>query len=105
METVSIKASAKLMCEPLTVNRLLKAIRTDNKITSVFWPRLLKDTKTLDSDTVPTGPVNILDYVFVNKYADKKEMVRTDIYDPSIRQMELSDHEALLTTITEVNKG
>ena len=65
---------------------------------------LLKDTKTLDSDTVPTGPVNILDYVFVNKYADKKEMVSTEIYDPSIRQMELSDHEALLTTITEVTK-
>ena len=64
---------------------------------------LLQDTKTLDADTVPTGPVNILDYVFVNKYADKEEMVSTEIYDPSIKSLELSDHEALVTTITEVN--
>ena len=64
---------------------------------------LLNDTKTLDADTVPTGPVNILDYVFVNKYADKEEMVSTEIYDPSIKSLELSDHEALVTTITEVN--
>ena len=43
METVSIRSSAKIMCEPLTVNRLLKAVRTDDRINSVFWPRLLKD--------------------------------------------------------------
>ena len=63
---------------------------------------LLKDTKTLDSDTVPTGPVNILDYVFVNKYAATREMVCTEVYDPSIKRLELSDHEALVTTITEL---
>ena len=62
---------------------------------------LMKDTKTLDSDTVPTGPVNILDYVFANKYADITDMVSTEVYDPSIRRLELSDHEALVTTITE----
>ena len=65
---------------------------------------LMKDTKTLDSDNVPTGPVNILDYVFANKYADMKEMISTEVYDPSIKRLELSDHEALLTTITEVGR-
>lgn len=65
---------------------------------------LMKDTKTLDSDTVPTGPVNILDYVFANKYADITDMVSTEVYDPSIRRLELSDHEALVTTITEFGK-
>ena len=48
METVSIKTAAKTMCEPLTVNRLIKAVINDGEIESVFWPRLLKD-KTINS--------------------------------------------------------
>ena len=48
METVSIKTAAKKMCEPLTVNRLIKAVINDGEIESVFWPRLLKD-KTINS--------------------------------------------------------
>ena len=62
---------------------------------------LLHDTKTdMDIDR-PTGPVNILDYVFVNQRAITSGQISTEILEPSIRQQGLSDHEALVTTIRE----
>ena len=63
---------------------------------------LLRDTKTVDSMTRPTGLQNILDHVFVNRFFDQTEMIRTSIYDPSIKGMDLSDHDALITSIKEV---
>ena len=62
---------------------------------------LLHDTKTdMDIDR-PTGPVNILDYVFANQRAVTNAQISTEILSPSIRQQGLSDHEALVTTIRE----
>ena len=65
---------------------------------------LLSDTKVIEAISVPTGPVNILDYAFVNRYAGSTDLVRTGILSPSIRQQGLSDHEALLTSITGLEK-
>ena len=65
---------------------------------------ILRDTKTIDTMTRPTGIQNILDYSFVNRYADQTDLIRTSIYSPSIKNMDLSDHDALVTTITEMNK-
>lgn len=66
---------------------------------------ILRDTKTIDVMTRPTGIQNILDYSFVNRYADQTDHIRTTIYSPSIKNMDLSDHDALVTTITEMNKA
>jgi len=63
---------------------------------------LLNDTKLLADMAAPTGPVNILDYTFVNRYAGSQDLVRTEILRPSIRQQGLSDHEAMLTTINKI---
>lgn len=65
---------------------------------------ILRDTKTIDTMTRPTGIQNILDYSFVNRFADQTDLIRTSIYSPSIKNMDLSDHDALVTTITEMNK-
>lgn len=62
---------------------------------------LLRDTKTIEVMTRPTGIQNILDYSFVNRFADQTDLIRTSIYSPSIKNMDLSDHDALVTTITE----
>ena len=43
MLTVSIKESAKKMCVPLTVNRLLSVMRLDRSVFTRFWPCLVKD--------------------------------------------------------------
>ena len=65
---------------------------------------LLHDTKTdMDIDR-PTGPVNTLDYVFANQRAITNAQISTEILSPSIRQLGLSDHEALVTTIKEIPK-
>jgi endonuclease/exonuclease/phosphatase family metal-dependent hydrolase len=65
---------------------------------------LLHDTKTdMDIDR-PTGPVNTLDYVFANQRAITNAQISTEILTPSIRQLGLSDHEALVTTIREIPK-
>ena len=62
----------------------------------------LHNTKTdMDIDR-PTGPANVLDYVFVNQKAICNGQISTEIYSPSIRQQGLSDHEALVTTIREI---
>ena len=62
----------------------------------------LMDTKKIKDAGKPTGQANVLDYVYINRYASQLDMVRTRIYEPSIKQMGLSDHDALITTITEV---
>ena len=62
---------------------------------------LLRDTKTIEVMSRPTGIQNILDYSFVNRFADQTDLIRTSIYSPSIKNMDLSDHDALVTTITE----
>ena len=43
MHTVIVRFSAKEMCAPVTVNRLLKAVRNDPRIQDIFWPNLTKD--------------------------------------------------------------
>ena len=43
MLTISIKSSAKGMCSPLTVNRLLNSAREDKSVYAFFWPSLVKD--------------------------------------------------------------
>ena len=63
---------------------------------------VLKDTKKISDISKPTGPANVLDYVFINRSASENDMVRTKIYEPSIKWLGLSDHDALITTITEV---
>lgn len=62
---------------------------------------MLTETKTLDAANCPTGQANILDYVFVNRYTLQYEVVNTVLFSPSMTRLELSDHEALITTITE----
>lgn len=66
---------------------------------------VLRDTKTIDVMTRPTGIQNILDYSFANRFADQTDLIRTSIYSPSIKNMDLSDHDALITTITETVEG
>lgn len=63
---------------------------------------LLHDTKTNEDSTRATGLLNILDHAFVNRYALRRDLVSTSLLDPSVKAMELSDHDALITTITEV---
>lgn len=63
---------------------------------------LLRDTKIGEDANRPTGLLNILDYAFVNKYALRRDLVTTSIFEPSVKGMDLSDHDALITTITEV---
>ncbi|MBO7450345.1 MAG: endonuclease/exonuclease/phosphatase family protein [Clostridiales bacterium] len=63
---------------------------------------LLRDTKMLDDLNRPTGQVNVLDYSFINRFYDQTSLIRTSIFDPSLKLKELSDHEALITTITEL---
>jgi len=63
---------------------------------------VLRDTKTIDVMKLPTGIQNVLDYSFANRYADQTDMIRTTIYSPSIKSMELSDHDALVTTVTGI---
>ena len=65
---------------------------------------LLTDTKVLEAAAVPTGPVNVLDYTFINKYAGTTDLVRTEILRPSVRHQGLSDHEALMTTVIHLEK-
>jgi len=62
----------------------------------------LRDTKILNDMNRPTGQVNVLDHSFANRFYGQTEMVRTSIYEPSIKLRELSDHDALITTITEL---
>ncbi len=64
---------------------------------------MLRDTKILEDMSRPTGLVNILDYAFVNRFASQSEMVRTSLLEPSIKQRELSDHDALLMKFTAVS--
>lgn len=63
---------------------------------------LLTETKTPEDLAIPTGPINVLDYAFVNREAARSNNISTSILIPSIKEQELSDHEALFTTITAV---
>lgn len=48
MQTITIKATARSICTPLTVNRLIGAARSTKMVTGIFWPRLVAD-KTINS--------------------------------------------------------
>ena len=61
------------------------------------------DTKITDDLTRPTGIQNVLDYHYVNRYAELTDKIRTKVLEPSIKQMELSDHDALITVINEMD--
>ena len=63
---------------------------------------LLTETKSPEDLTKPTGPVNVIDYAFVNREAARCDNICTTIMKPSIKQSDLSDHEALITTITAI---
>ena len=45
MLTISIKSSAKELCSPLTVNRLLNVARAEKSVYDRFWPSIVKDKK------------------------------------------------------------
>lgn len=61
------------------------------------------DTKIIDDLTRPTGIQNVLDYFYVNRFAELTDKIRTKVLEPSIKQMELSDHDALITVINEMD--
>ena len=60
---------------------------------------MLLDCKVNQDVYKSTGEAHVLDYVFANKYTCQQHKISTSIYTPSIKQLELSDHEALITTI------
>ena len=60
---------------------------------------MLVDCKVNQDVFKSTGEAHILDYVFANKYACQQHKICTTIYTPSIKQLDLSDHEALITVI------
>lgn len=66
---------------------------------------ILTETKTLEASNIPTGQTNILDYVFANRFMLQSEVVNTEILDPSMISLKLSDHEALMTTITAMPRS
>ena len=60
---------------------------------------LLIDTKKVDDICKPTGQTNILDYAFANRHAFMEDNAKTTIYEPSIKERDLSDHDALLMVL------
>ena len=60
----------------------------------------LVNTKCNSDFNTPTCALNILDYAFANRYAIQKNKVITRIFQPSMRELMISDHEALVMTIS-----
>ena len=60
----------------------------------------LFNTKCNEDIRRPTCTVNILDFVFANRYAVLHRKTITSILEPSIKMSGLSDHEALLAEIS-----
>ena len=69
----------------------------ENKILKLSY--LMSDTKAMEDMYKATGPGNVLDYAFINRFAKETNTVRTTVLRPSIKRAELSDHEALLMNI------